>query len=320
MRTRPASSPSALLLCLAAALIACEDPAPEVTVEPMEPVDSFHYWLQDITVDTSAANDALPDLFILDPSTDTGPLTGDELAWFRGPDSLGIALAYLSIGEAEDSRSYWDGSWSDSPPSWLGPENPDWAGNFKVHYWNEDWRAILLDELDALCAQGFDGAYVGGVDAYLYWSEDHAAEAERLPREVAADRMLDLFAWLAEAGQSACGSGFLLVPQNGERVGRHSSNDRSMQLSSGLGVEDVYCPPDEGEWTDAPFEPDDSRITRMTTFVDNALPVLSIEYLLQPDLQANHDEAAEPAGFVTGHFCRALDRSHEFGPDPCPEG
>jgi len=287
----------------------------------MEPVDSFHYWLQGLTVDVVASNDALPDLFILDPTsdgTDATRLTADEIAWFRGADDLGVALAYLSIGEAESYRSYWDSSWTDNAPSWLGPENPDWADNFKVRYWDSDWREIVLAEVATLCGQGFDGAYVDIVDAYLYWSEEHPSEAQRIDRDVAADRMLDLFAWIVEAGQNACGDNFLLVPQNGAHVGRHAIDDRSMTLSSGLAMEDVYFPPDDAEWTDAPFDPDNDLINRMNTFVDNALPVLSIEYLTQPDLRANHDDTAQVDGFVPAQFCRALDRSHLDGPSPCP--
>ncbi|TAN37800.1 MAG: hypothetical protein EPN23_04615 [Verrucomicrobia bacterium] len=43
--------------------------------------------------------------------------------------------AYLSIGEAGDYRGYWEKEWSAQPPTWLGAENPDWKGNFKVRYW-----------------------------------------------------------------------------------------------------------------------------------------------------------------------------------------
>ena len=32
---------------------------------------------------------------------------------------------------------YWQPEWKDAPPSFLGPENPDWPENFKVRYWQE---------------------------------------------------------------------------------------------------------------------------------------------------------------------------------------
>jgi cysteinyl-tRNA synthetase len=43
-----------------------------------------------------------------------------------------IALAYMSIGEAEEYRFYWQPEWAYAPPAWLGPENPDWQGRCEI--------------------------------------------------------------------------------------------------------------------------------------------------------------------------------------------
>ena len=37
---------------------------------------------------------------------------------------------YMSIGEAEDYRYYWEDDWAENSPAWLGGENPDWEGNY----------------------------------------------------------------------------------------------------------------------------------------------------------------------------------------------
>ena len=50
-----------------------------------------------------------------------------------GTQCRSMVLAYLSIGEAEDYRGYWDPSWVDASgvpipgvaPAWLGAENPE---------------------------------------------------------------------------------------------------------------------------------------------------------------------------------------------------
>ena len=41
-------------------------------------------------------------------------------------------FAYLSLGEAEDYRFYWQPSWNSRKPAWLHGENPGWRGNYLV--------------------------------------------------------------------------------------------------------------------------------------------------------------------------------------------
>ena len=55
-----------------------------------------------------------------------------------------LILAYLSIGEAENYRYYWQDSWLKQRPELLEPENPDWPGNYLVRYWHRDWQALLF--------------------------------------------------------------------------------------------------------------------------------------------------------------------------------
>lgn len=84
-------------------------------------------------------------------------------------------LSYLSIGEAENYRFYWNKDWKAKPPEWLGPANPDWKNNYKVKYWMPEWKAILMGSsdgyLDHILDQGFDGVYLDLVDAYQFYEE-----------------------------------------------------------------------------------------------------------------------------------------------------
>jgi len=84
-----------------------------------------------------------------------------------------LVISYLSIGEAEDYRYYWDPSWNSSPPAWLTGENPDWEGNYKVRYWDPAWQAIIFGGptayLDRIQSAGFDGAYLDIIDAFEYF-------------------------------------------------------------------------------------------------------------------------------------------------------
>jgi len=71
-------------------------------------------------------------------------------------------IAYMSIGEAETYRYYWNESWKRSKPAWLKKENPLWKGNYKVAYWHPEWQKIIFGTEDSYLQKildaGFDGA------------------------------------------------------------------------------------------------------------------------------------------------------------------
>ena len=54
-----------------------------------------------------------------------------------------LVISYMSIGEGEDYRYYWQSSYSSNPLEWLSGPNPDWPGNYKVKYWLNSWKAII---------------------------------------------------------------------------------------------------------------------------------------------------------------------------------
>ncbi|MFN8394603.1 MAG: hypothetical protein U0176_08030 [Bacteroidia bacterium] len=45
-----------------------------------------------------------------------------------------LVISYMSIGEAEDYRYYWDKDWKFKNPERLRRENSSWKGNYKVWY------------------------------------------------------------------------------------------------------------------------------------------------------------------------------------------
>ncbi len=86
-----------------------------------------------------------------------------------------LVIAYLSIGEAEEYRSYWQESWNENPPEWLLHENRRWDGNYIVKYWHPDWQEIVLysedSEIHKILSAGFDGVYLDIVDGYEYFED-----------------------------------------------------------------------------------------------------------------------------------------------------
>lgn len=86
-----------------------------------------------------------------------------------------LVIAYMSIGEAENYRYYWNSEWNNDKPFWLMKENPDWPGNYKVQYWNKEWQDIITGNNDSYVQKiinaDFDGVYLDLIDAYEYFED-----------------------------------------------------------------------------------------------------------------------------------------------------
>jgi len=115
------------------------------------------------------------DVFIIDAFYDDEPLTAAEVSTLGTKANGGrrLVIAYLSIGEAENYRYYWQPDWRPGTPSWLAEENPDFAGNYKVRYWEQGWQDVILrgpdGYLNRITGAGFDGVYLDLIDAFEYF-------------------------------------------------------------------------------------------------------------------------------------------------------
>ncbi|MBO7572405.1 MAG: endo alpha-1,4 polygalactosaminidase [Bacteroidales bacterium] len=132
-------------------------------------INPEHFASKKQFIDVICANNY--DLVIMDMFFDGLEFTSDEIARLRLKKNGGtrMVIAYMSIGEAEDYRYYWDKSWKRGNPSWLDKENPRWKGNYKVKYWNPEWQAIIFDYLSLIINAGFDGVYLDIIDAFEYY-------------------------------------------------------------------------------------------------------------------------------------------------------
>ncbi len=117
------------------------------------------------------------DLLITDAFFGDEPFTPADVEALRSKANGGkrLVIAYMSIGEAENYRYYWKKEWKKDPPSWLAGENPEWEGNYKVHYWDKNWQTIIFGNdssyLQKILDAGFDGVYLDIIDAFEYFEE-----------------------------------------------------------------------------------------------------------------------------------------------------
>lgn len=115
------------------------------------------------------------DVIIMDLFFNEEQFTAVEINQLRNKANGGkrMVICYMSIGESENYRYYWQPSWNTSKPVWMATENPDWPGNFKVKYWNEDWQKIIYKNdnsyLNKIIDANFDGVYLDIIDAFEYF-------------------------------------------------------------------------------------------------------------------------------------------------------
>jgi cysteinyl-tRNA synthetase len=228
------------------------------------------------------------------------------------PGGHKIVLCYMSIGQAERYRWYYQPEWGENPPEWLGEPDPVWGDRW-VQYWNPEWQAIIYGSpesyLDQIIALGFDGVYLDRVDAYQYYQEQG--------RETAAREMVDFILDFTEYAREKK-PGFGVFPQNAEELG--ILFPEFMDAMTGIGVEDLYYgypqehQPSPPEWTA-------EREAILDQWVAAGKLVLTIDYTARPEQIADAYARSHARGYVPYVTDRSLGRlriNKGFEPDKDP--
>jgi cysteinyl-tRNA synthetase len=303
-------------------------------------VKSWGYQLQ--AVDPAHIAASPYDLVVIDYSRngkEAGRFTPAEMKLMQEkPDgSRRLVIAYMSIGEAEDYRFYWQRGWSEPAPirqsqneaetkelpdkfetvrvprliapSWLGRENERWRGNYHVRFWYPGWQDIIMYNEDSylsrIIAAGFDGVYLDRVDAYYDIERD---------TESAKDWMVSFVAELATIARQKK-PGFIVIPQNAEEL---LGEQRYLAAIDGVAKEDLlYGNDGDGERNS------DSRIAQSSKKLEAAktmgLTVLAVEYLSDAKELARADKELRARGIVPYFGPRGLDRLEAPGEVPAAE-
>ncbi len=261
-------------------------------------VNDFLYQLQNL--DLAAIGATAYDLIIMDYSadgTETGEFTAAQIEVLKhSSGGEKIVLAYMSIGEAEDYRFYWQDDWRPGNPPWLDRENPDWPGNYKVHYWDPAWQAIIFAYTDRLLDAGFDGAYLDLIDAYEYYADQE--------RTTAAREMADFVAAIAAHARRRDPDFYIFVQNAPELATRVPGYLDSVD---GIGQEDIYYGY-EGDDRPTPSEVTAELERYLDVFKGAGKLVLTIDYATTP---AHIDDAytrSRAKGYVPFVTVRDLDR------------
>ena len=240
-----------------------------------------------------------------------------------------LLLAYLSIGEAEDYRSYWRRRWvqpaavasglpatgqtgavarapiprpamapSAEAPAWLGRENPEWPRNYLVRYWDAGWQAYLLGNpeaaLDRIIAAGFDGIYLDRADAFTDWRDE---------RPEAGQDMVALITRLAAYARERR-PGFLVTLQNAEELLEHTVLRETIDA---VAKEDLLYGAEKAEMPNG-----ETEVGHSLKYLDKARrdgrPVLVVEYLTDKAKIRAARERLATFGYIAYIGPRALNR------------
>jgi cysteinyl-tRNA synthetase, unknown class len=285
-------------------------------------VDSWGYQLQNVKPRVFAEDGF--DVLIVDYSlngTQSQALTPSDVAAlrYRGGKTDRLVLAYLSIGEAEDYRFYWQDAWTSKPelpapqaklprgflgppdgstvgmpiadaplaklnpaaPSWLADENPEWRGNYLVRYWDPQWQAIIFGSPQGYLDQIIAAGFDGVYIDKIDSNDDWEKSRPSAPRD-----MVDFVKAIAKYAK-AIQPGFLIVPQNGEELLKFPDYVKTIDA---IAKESLLF--GTGKLTDNQRNPD-AEIRKSKRLLDKARrakkPVFVVEYIdqLPSIMQAN---------------------------------
>ena len=209
-------------------------------------------------------------------------------------------IAYISIGEAEDYRPYWRKEWgrkgklTTAAPAWLGAENPEWKGNYRVRYWNAEWQQLMLAAVDATMARGFDGVYLDIVDGFETFEQDGKEFIDdRVNPETKQSYRRDMVDWVKGIAARARVKNpvSLVIPQNGSQLLAHAD---FLEAISGIGIEDLFTNGNKLQ----PKSHSSEVLGHLGKLAKAGKPVLLIEYPKSAERQDTAKKLARESGLI----------------------
>ena len=227
------------------------------------------------------------------------------------PDgSRRLVLAYMSIGEAEQYRFYWNEGWvrSGNCPTWLGPVNPQWAGNYPVEFWQPHWQSLIFGQsdsyVDRVLAAGFDGIYLDRADVYEQFKSRRSGKGD----------MTSFLTALIDHARSI-NPNAIVVMQNAEELLR---NKPLRVRLDGIAKESFYFNADQASKPN-PMSERSSVLADLNLLSKAGGKVMVVEYLDDPAKAVMAREQAQSDGFMIHFTERTLSTLNVHGDDqPAP--
>jgi len=248
-------------------------------------VDDWFYQLQ--VSDYEVLANSKYDLLVIDGDPPFHDLNQNVVSRMKcGGDGEKFLLSYLSVGQAENYRDYWQADWDVGNPAWIAYADEFWIGDYFVRYWNSEWQQIILNRVDAMVDRGFDGLYLDVIDAYEFFEPE---------RPNAREDMRQLIETIAARARARSGNpDFGIFVQNAEEL-VELVGPQWIEPLTGLGKEEPFF------WAMDDMVDTDQRFWNdhyLSQWVAAGRLVLTVDYVVEQD---NINEAyfeARQRGYV----------------------
>jgi len=132
-------------------------------------------------------------------------------------------IGYVSVGEAEEYRSYW---FDIAGKDFILEKNPNWEKNHLIDIRSKEWQDILLNKIiPPILNKGYDGLFLDTIDTAIYL-EDTQAEKFKGSKKA----MVDFIKTLRKKYPQ-----IIILPNNGLELILEFARD-----IDGVVVEDLY--------------------------------------------------------------------------------
>ena len=113
------------------------------------------------------------DIVVISPFFQGKALKKEDLTRlkYKKNGALRKIIAAFNISETDPDKYYWQPEWKIGNPAWLKRASFVDKKGIIVEYWSEAWQKIISEYFKGIVAQGFDGAFLTGLDNYQYFEE-----------------------------------------------------------------------------------------------------------------------------------------------------
>lgn len=279
--------------------------SPSAVSGALSDIEYWAYQIQDQTADDNLDLLAESDyeLLVIDQTRsllgEPGYDSAGDVVYLKDGLEGRIVVCYWDVGQAESYRWYWEDDWEIGDPAWIVAEDPDgWDENYPVVFWDPDWQDIMLEGLDMIIDDGYDGVYLDWLEIYDFEPVVERAEEEGLDPEEELVAFVELLAEHARERDPE----FLFIAQNAAEMGR---------IPAYRDVFDAVA--QEAVWFDGEGDPNAAEqaadmfqdeewtleyLDDLEIWLEEGILVLDVEYAIEPGNAAEAYRLSDDEGFV----------------------